>query len=240
MGLQSINNNNNNTTSLQREQQQPLPIQQNSADIQQNNNIQQNKPEINDKIDLPTHTEVTDEEFKELEQNGKVCIICLEPYAENLTPYKIPCGHCFCKNCIMKSTEINPYCPVCRSVVDYDKEFNGGVRRAQPSQGQVQQQIPMTQNWNIHTIRNLFSVDPYFNRGNDNFFNTRFRVDTRFIQSRNVFNHDSFFQNRMVSMGMQNAPQRANRNNNNSVYINLGNLLSNTEFCRPHAFSLRF
>jgi primosomal protein N' len=41
------------------------------------------------------------------------CPICSEYYREAIT---VPCGHTFCRECLIKSTREKPVCPVCRSI----------------------------------------------------------------------------------------------------------------------------
>lgn len=47
------------------------------------------------------------EEFGE----ESTCIICVEPISNKAVT---ACGHVFCWQCIVKSTEIKPQCPSCR------------------------------------------------------------------------------------------------------------------------------
>ena len=142
----------------------------------------------------------------------------------------------------MKATELNPYCPVCRYQIDWDKEFNGGVRRNLQGNGvqnQINFNIPMNQgqvqmqgmqgqsyvinsnnlgNWNIHTIRNIFSVDPYYTRGNVNIFTTRFGNDSRFQQVR--------LTNPLFFGGGGTNVYRTNRNNVQVISLGSGNIFS--------------
>jgi len=206
------NNNQNNNQNFNQNFNQQQPVKYNSNNIPQNSNLL--SPIKKDEMHAFDTEVYSEEQFKELEQNGKVCIICLEPYSNKIEQKKIGCGHIFCKNCIMKCAEINPYCPVCRFQIDFDKEFNNGVRRVQPQQLNQNQQMnvqfqqqPQQQrivytgnnnNWNIHTLRNIFAVDPYFNRGNVNIFTTRFGHDNRFNQARVInpfFNNNPYFSN---------------------------------------------
>jgi len=224
--IQINHNNKNNSTNLN------LNINDKDKDIKHNNinNKDKYKDANNEEKEIK---QLSEEEFKELEQNGNVCIICLEPYSDTVIKKTLACGHSFCKDCITRSAEINPYCPVCRAEIDYDKEFDGEVKRPGTNLQENIAGIQLTINnngvqrsyvynnndgsWNIQTLRNIFSTDSHFNRGhhNSNLFATRFGNDRRFIQNRIQNPFFNFFND------------NRNSNNYNSGYRGFDNFGNN-------------
>ena len=190
--------------------QQNVQINQQSNFQPSNNNLQNSQPK-----------ELSEAEYNELVQSGKICVICLEPFSYTVESKKIECGHVFCKNCIMKSIELNPYCPVCRTQIDYDKEFNNGVRRNRPNNGiriiingqevNTNDQVfrvnfGNTGNWNISTIRNIFT--------NNNQYYPVFRSYRPYHFNNNFLSYrNNIFNDLNNAFGFNN-----NGNSNNQVY----------------------
>ena len=161
------------------------------------NDIKNNKGQNHPHNQLPNLEEVIEypslEEIKEMnklfDDNGIECPICLEPYTESIIKKKIICGHCFCYICISKAIQILPLCPLCRKNIDYNKEFtnlteNEGInldisqKRMEESKeiSSATTSVFPTQNWNVHTLRNILSNDNDFTRQNNNFFRIVFKM----------------------------------------------------------------
>ena len=49
--------------------------------------------------------------YKEEVDEDLTCQICLQPFVE---PVDTPCGHTFCKACLMSYLKVNPMCPLDR------------------------------------------------------------------------------------------------------------------------------
>lgn len=52
---------------------------------------------------------------RETPENPLICKICLQLFTE---PYSTICGHTFCRNCIVRSIQHNPQCPICETNLD--------------------------------------------------------------------------------------------------------------------------
>jgi len=171
------------------------------------NDIKNNKGQV---IEYPSLEEIN-EMNKLFDDNRIECPICLEPYTESSIKKKITCGHCFCYICISKAIQILPLCPLCRKNIDYNKEFtnlteNEGInldisqKRMEESKeiSSATTSVFPTQNWNVHTLRNILSNDNDFTRQNNNFFQNRFQNDRLFKQAGMVAYDDPFFKSKNV------------------------------------------
>ena len=63
----------------------------------------------------PTQLELVGRFAKCVRQLGKQlqCAVCLSLYRR---PTSTPCGHTFCRECVMKSLQTKPACPLCQSI----------------------------------------------------------------------------------------------------------------------------
>eukprot|EP01061_Rhynchopus_euleeides_P013071 TRINITY_DN2291_c0_g2_i1.p1 TRINITY_DN2291_c0_g2~~TRINITY_DN2291_c0_g2_i1.p1 ORF type:complete len:425 (+),score=122.46 TRINITY_DN2291_c0_g2_i1:61-1275(+) len=61
----------------------------------------------------PLHAAVRDIPLRELEplKQEMKCKVCMMMFDE---PSTLPCGHIFCKNCILQNLNSSPFCPLCR------------------------------------------------------------------------------------------------------------------------------
>ncbi|KAG9066115.1 hypothetical protein KI688_001334 [Linnemannia hyalina] len=54
-------------------------------------------------------------QYLEPTQTSLQCSVCCEYFTQ---PVSVPCGHTFCKGCILQALEVNPGCPLCRTLID--------------------------------------------------------------------------------------------------------------------------
>lgn len=54
-------------------------------------------------------------QYLEPTQTSLQCSVCCEYFTQ---PVSVPCGHTFCKDCILQALEVNPGCPLCRTLID--------------------------------------------------------------------------------------------------------------------------
>ena len=57
--------------------------------------------------------------IKNLEDNKKSCIICLEEFKNRQMIYTLPCSHIFHVICLNKEIKLRQKCPICRKVLKY-------------------------------------------------------------------------------------------------------------------------
>ncbi len=170
------------------------------VNLEKKNTLPSNEQVVDEKpLEYPTK-----EEIEELNQvfndNGVECPICLEKYTEITEKKTILCGHCYCLICITKTLQILPLCPLCRREINFHKEFNitskeGEDKEAKSEDKETSTVSPpttTTNNWNVHTVRNIFSNDNFFNRGNDKFFANRFGNNRTFKQAGMLSQNDPF------------------------------------------------
>ncbi|KAF9935021.1 hypothetical protein FBU30_008514 [Linnemannia zychae] len=54
-------------------------------------------------------------QYLEPTQTSLQCSVCCEYFTQ---PVSAPCGHTFCKGCILQALEVSPGCPLCRTTID--------------------------------------------------------------------------------------------------------------------------
>ena len=59
--------------------------------------------------------DITLEDVNELNNENKICLICLEEYKNNDLIKKLTCNHFFHSECLKKWLSIKAICPTCRN-----------------------------------------------------------------------------------------------------------------------------
>lgn len=133
-------------------------------------NFQMNRnqgSENNERVPRPTSQAVIDSINRVNVTDGRQCSICFEAMAENCM--KLPCEHTFHEDCITQWLHRHSTCPMCRSPVSEDDEFEDSTTEQDTTQGinfvhriQLQTILAPPTRKNIHFIfmfLNGFQID---------------------------------------------------------------------------------
>lgn len=100
-----------------------------SSDEQQHQQQQQHRYQTNHPVHQPVNTsKEKDSDKEEDEKDGtlKVCEICFASFMElkecGVQIVSTPCGHVYCRDCIIGALTVKPECPHCRSAV-YEQDL---------------------------------------------------------------------------------------------------------------------
>jgi len=74
--------------------------------------------------DKSLNEQLVEESAMPLDQSDFECSLCFRLFCK---PVTTPCGHTYCKNCLMSSLKFNPMCPLCRNELHGNGKYKYNV-----------------------------------------------------------------------------------------------------------------